>query len=202
MYKIAILGCENSHAKNFLDLIKLGEYPDIEVVGVYSEEIEASQKLNDQFGVKIMSDYSELVGQIDGLMITARHGSNHFKYAKAYLGDGIPMFVDKPITCSIDDAAEFMKLAKENNVRFCGGSTCQALKETLELAKCVREEQCGVLKGGSIVCPIQLESVYGGFFFYAQHLIDIMTTIFGEQVLKIRATQRDGSVTFDAYVTS
>ena len=38
MYKIAILGCENSHAKNFLDLISKGLYPDIEVVGVYSNE--------------------------------------------------------------------------------------------------------------------------------------------------------------------
>ena len=45
MYKIAILGCENSHAKNFLDLIAAGAYPEIEVVGVYSNEPEAAQKL-------------------------------------------------------------------------------------------------------------------------------------------------------------
>ena len=46
MFKIAILGCENSHANNFLSQIydeKL--YPDIEVVGVYSNEPAASDKL-------------------------------------------------------------------------------------------------------------------------------------------------------------
>ena len=48
MYKIAILGCENSHANAFLDLIMIDKiYPDIEVIGVYSEDLEAANKLND-----------------------------------------------------------------------------------------------------------------------------------------------------------
>ena len=199
MYKIAILGCENSHARNFLDLIKAGEYPDIEVVGVYSEETDAAKKLNELFGVYVMNDYAELAGQLDGVMITARHGDNHYKYAKPYLNDKIPMFIDKPITCTEDDATEFMKLSKENGIRFCGGSTCAALKETLDLAKCVKDEECGAVRGGSLVCPIHMESPYGGFSFYAQHLIDVMLTIFGEDVLEVRATKRDGHITFDAY---
>ena len=57
MYKIAILGCENSHAKNFLDLIAAGAYPEIEVVGVYSNEPEAAKKLADRFGVAILDCY-------------------------------------------------------------------------------------------------------------------------------------------------
>ena len=199
MYKIAILGCENSHAKNFLDLIAAGEYPEIEVLGVYSEEIAAATKLNEQFGVRVLDRYDDLVGQLDGLMITARHGDNHFKYAKPYLNDGIPMFIDKPITCSEKEAVEFMQIAKKNNIRFCGGSTCAALKETLDLAECVKEEQCGKLKGGSIVCPIQLDSPYGQFYFYAQHLIDIMLTIFGEEIVSVRASKTDFGVTIEAF---
>ena len=43
MKKIAILGCENSHANNFLTLIRdKEEYADIEVVGVYSDDPSAS----------------------------------------------------------------------------------------------------------------------------------------------------------------
>ena len=41
MKKIAILGCENSHANNFLKYIKENpEFSEIEVVGVYSDEKE------------------------------------------------------------------------------------------------------------------------------------------------------------------
>ena len=134
MFKIAILGCENSHANNFLKLISEGAYPDITVVGIYSCEPEAVQKLNAQFGVPIMENYDDLVGQVDGIMITARHGDNHYKYAKPYLDSGIPMFIDKPITCSEEEAVAFMREAKAKGVRLCGGSTCAALKETIELA--------------------------------------------------------------------
>ena len=48
MYKIAILGCENSHANTFLDfVIKDKKYPDIEVLGVFSEDDEAAQKVSE-----------------------------------------------------------------------------------------------------------------------------------------------------------
>lgn len=198
MYKIAILGCENSHARNFLDLIGEGYYPDIEVIGIYSNEPEAVQKLHDDFGVKIMEDPAQLKGKTDGIMITARHGDNHYKYAKPYLDDGIPMFIDKPITCSEAEAVEFMREARKKGVRLCGGSTCAALKETLELAKAVKDNAFGELRGGSIACPIQGNSPYGGFCFYAQHLIEIMTTVFGEAVREIFADRRDGSYTFTA----
>jgi len=198
MYKIAILGCENSHANNFLNLISEGHYPEIEVVGIYSNESEAVKKLHDQFGVKIMENYDELRGQLDGVMITARHGDNHYKYAKPYLDDGIPMFIDKPITCSEDEATEFMRVAREKNIRLCGGSTCAALQETLELAQAVREKSCGEIRGGSLACPIHTSSPYGGFYFYAQHLVEIMTTVFGNDVRKIYADKRENSVTFMA----
>ena len=47
MYKIAILGCENSHARNFLTAVidrKLVD--DIEFVGVYSDDKEACVRLH------------------------------------------------------------------------------------------------------------------------------------------------------------
>ena len=46
MKKVVILGCENSHADTFLNLIRTGNYPEIEVVGVYSDDRAAAEKLN------------------------------------------------------------------------------------------------------------------------------------------------------------
>ena len=99
MYKIAILGCENSHANNFLRVIyKEKLVSDVEVVGVYSYDMEAAQKLHEEYGVAVAESYDAFVGKVDGIMITARHGDNHYKYAKPYLDSGIPMYIDKPIT--------------------------------------------------------------------------------------------------------
>lgn len=198
MYKIVILGCENSHANNFLRLIAEGHYPEIEVIGIYSNEPEAVQKLHEQFGTPIMADYADAVGRVDGVMITARHGDNHYKYAKPYLDAGIPMFIDKPITCTEEEAVAFMRDVRDRGIRLCGGSTCAALAETLSLAEDARTEALGAVRGGAIVSPYQPNSPYGGFTFYAQHLIEIMTTIFGEGIERVIVDDRENAMTFTA----
>ena len=105
MKKIVILGCENSHADMFLGYWKENpKYQDLEVVGVYSDERAAAEKLAADFGVPVMDRYDEAVGKVDGVVITARHGDNHYKYAKPYIASGVPMFIDKPITVSEEDA--------------------------------------------------------------------------------------------------
>jgi len=196
MYKIAILGCENSHADNFLRLMAEGKYPDMEAVGIYSCEPEAVRKLHEKYGTPILEDYAALQGQVDGVMITARHGDNHYKYAKPYLNDGIPMFIDKPITCSEAEAVEFMTVAREKGIRLCGGSTCVATEQTVALAKTAREQLCGAVMGGSLACPVYMDSPYGGFWFYAQHLVEVMTTVFGEAVQSVLAEQNGDTLTF------
>ena len=78
MKRIAILGCENSHANAFLKFIReREEFSDVEVVGVYSDDRTAAEKLRESFGVPVLEDYADAVGRIDGLIVTARHGDNH-----------------------------------------------------------------------------------------------------------------------------
>ena len=126
MYKIAILGCENSHANMFLDyIIKDKLYPDVEVIGVYSHEAEAAQKLSDQYGVYAAKSYDEFVGKADGIIVTARHGDRHYMYAKPYIATGIPMFIDKPVTVTEEDAINLKNDLIQNGVKVCGGSVCK-----------------------------------------------------------------------------
>ena len=126
MYKIAILGCENSHANTFLNfVIKDKIYTDVEVVGVYSDNLEAANKLNEVYGVYVAKSYDEFVGKVDGIMIVARHGDNHYKYAKPYIESGIPMFIDKPITISETDALELKEELIKSGTKVCGGSVCR-----------------------------------------------------------------------------
>ena len=62
MKKIAILGCENSHADAFLKCIKEKEkFRDVSVIGVYSDDSSAAEKLNEKFGVPIMESYADAV---------------------------------------------------------------------------------------------------------------------------------------------
>ncbi len=194
MYKIAILGCENSHANIFLDyIIKEKLYTDIEVLGVYSHEAEAAEKLSEEYGVYAAKSYDEFVGKADGIIITARHGDRHYEYAKPYIASGIPMFIDKPITVTEEDAVNLKKDLIQNGVRVCGGSVCKFPELVGELKKAVAEKTYGEVYGGYLRFPVSLENPHGNFFFYSQHLVEVMCEVFGYYPNSV-STYRNGNV--------
>ncbi len=188
MKKIVILGCENSHANSFLDFIRdIEKYKDVEVVGVYSDESESSEKLKEKYGVPVMKDYSEAVGKIDGVIVTARHGANHYKYAKPYIESGVPMFIDKPVTVCGEEALEFMRLCKKNGVKITGGSCCKHADAVKEARK-AREESESTLSG-VVRAPVNMNNNYGGFYFYSQHLVEMVCEIYGRYPKSVTAFQ-------------
>lgn len=197
MFKVAFLGVENSHANSFLTFIKNGEYPDVEVAGIYSYDAEVTKKLNEEFGVPVMENFDSLVGQVDGIVVTARHGSNHYKYAKPYIESGIPMFIDKPITSDTNEAKEFMAECQKHNVRVTGGSMLKHADEVKEAKNLVEEaktdEKLQVI-GGLVCAPILINSEYDGFWFYSQHLVETLGTVFSYDVKSVFATQNDNKV--------
>ena len=186
MYKIAILGCENSHAQSFLKIIQQ-DYPDVQVVGVYSEYPGEAEKLQEMFGVPVMASSDALVGQLDGLIITARHGARHYPLAKPYLDDGIPMFIDKPTTITEEDARTFAEALSERNIQVCGGSVLKFAKGIRELKEMVKSGEKGEVLGGFFRAPISLENEYGGFYFYSQHLVQMFGEVFGYRPKSVRA---------------
>ena len=68
MKRIAILGCENSHANAFLKFIReREEFSDVEVVGVYSDQGEAAEKLNELRGCEVHMTHMATPGDEAGL---------------------------------------------------------------------------------------------------------------------------------------
>jgi len=196
MYKIAILGCENSHANSFLDfIIKDKLYTDIEVIGVYSDDIEAAEKLNKEYGVYVAKSFDEFKGKVDGIVVTARHGDNHYKYAKPYIEEKIPMFIDKPITVSEEDARAFRADIEKYNLRVTGGSMCIYADKVHEFKKNVKEETYGRVLGGYLRSPVNMNNPYGDFYFYSQHLVQVMCEIFGYAPLSVIAFENKGVIT-------
>lgn len=195
MFKIAILGCENSHAVKFLKAIREENYDDIQVLGVFSEYEGAAEKLREKFGVPVMECYDALVGQLDGVIITARHGDKHYEYAKPYLADGIPMFIDKPATCTEADAREFARQLESRHIPISGGSTLKHAQYIRKLKALVASGEQGAPLGGFFRAPVNLENEYGNFFFYSQHLVQMICEVFGYFPKTVRACRNGKQVT-------
>ena len=196
MYKIAILGVENSHADTFLDFyFNKKRYPDIEVVGLYSEESDAAERLSKEFGVPVAKSYDEFVGKVDGIMITARHGKNHYKYAKPYIATKTPMFIDKPISADYKEAVEFAKDLYKNGVQVSGGSILMFAEYVAKLKNYVENTNKEDVFGGFFRTPVSLVNEYGNFSFYAAHLIQAMSEVFGYFPKSVLAVGKGKTVT-------
>ena len=188
MKKIAILGCENSHANSFIKFIQQKpEFSDIEIFGVYSNDPSASAKLHDEFGVNVLENYTDAVGAVDGVIITARHGDLHYEYAKPYLDSGIPMFIDKPFTIKESDALELGKALKSKGTKLSGGSSARQDKLVRQLKEEALGRVMGDTVGGIARAPYQPNSEYGGFYFYSQHLVEMICEVFGRYPISVES---------------
>lgn len=194
--KIAILGAESTHANAFASKLagKDGSklFPEVELVGIYadkelSDSAAGVQAILEKSACKyITNQYDEFLNCVDGVIITSRHGGKHLTYAKPYLEKGIPVWIDKPICSSVGDALQLVQLAKKFNTPICGGSLLGFSKEIKELALYVKKNRSTV-RGGHVTAPIEMDSKYDGFWFYASHAIQMMVEIFGIDVKKVTA---------------
>lgn len=184
--KIAILGVENSHADAFGKLVKENpKYSDVEIVGIYSEEEDAVKRILDAgYATYAAESPDEFLGKVDGVVITARHGNNHYKYAMPYVKAGIPCFIDKPFCADLALAEELAQTAKENGALLCGGSCLKFIDELKPLARIAKNKK---VVSGHICCPVNMDNQYGGFWFYTQHLIEMLIAIYGRNVKSVLA---------------
>ncbi len=195
MKNVVILGCENSHADTFLRFIAEGDYPDICITGVYSEDTAAAQKLHQTFGAPIMERFDEAVGKVDGIIVTARHGDLHYKYAAPYIARGAAMFIDKPITISETEAVEFMRALQHADVRITGGSCCKYIEYIQQLKQAHQSETDGKTLGGFMRAPVSLHNPYGDFFFYSQHLVEMVLEVYGHYPRSVFAFANGNKIT-------
>ncbi len=180
MKKIVILGCENSHAEIFLNILKTHEeYNDVSVIGVYSEEKEEAEKLHEKFGVPVMEAYDALVGEADGVVVTARHGALHGKFVRPYLSTAKAVFIDKPVTIDEDEALDLMRECRKYGVKVSGGSALKYIEPLTEMVKTIKEGVGGKTLSGMLRAPISYDNPHGGFFFYSEHMIAMLGTAYG-----------------------
>mgnify|MGYP001553773109 FL=1 len=113
MLKIGVLGAGHL-GKIHLRLLQQSEK--YELVGFYDENLENGQKIEKEFGYKQFKTIATLIHAVDVIDIVTPTLS-HFKCAKVAIKSGKHVFIEKPISNTVDEALEIIALAKENNVK-------------------------------------------------------------------------------------
>lgn len=204
MYRIGIIGAENSHALSFakqinLDTTETGarKYPDMEVIGVYGSDPQTAKDVAEKTGISfIPQSPEEFLGKVDAMMITARKGSEHYGYALPFLRQGMPLFIDKPVTADPQQALELFREAKKSGSPISGGSGCKLAYDVAmiraNVEKLVSQDK---MITASMNFSADLNSIYDGFYFYAPHLVEMTLAAFGDDLRSVRAFENNGCVT-------
>ncbi|MGX9984868.1 Gfo/Idh/MocA family protein [Chryseobacterium sp. POL2] len=86
------------------------------LVGFYDSDTENGKKLEAEFGYKYFDNLDELLSQIDVLDIVTPT-LYHFDYAKKAIEKGKHFFIEKPITQTLEQAEEIIRLCKEKGIK-------------------------------------------------------------------------------------
>lgn len=203
MFRIGIIGTENSHALAFSKIINLANphtgnrtYEDARIVGVYGPDLESAQQIMDETKVDFIAEKPEdFLGKVDAMMITSRRGSVHYDYAMPFIEEGIPLFIDKPITADYKQSLDLIEQCKKNKVLLTGGSGCKYAYDVLMLKNSVEKMTAdNKMITGAINFAADMDSIYDGFFFYAPHLTEMALTVFGYDMKSIKAFEKEGSI--------
>ena len=113
MIKIGVIGAGHL-GKIHIRLLK--EIKEFDLIGFYDTNPVNSKKITTEFGISSFSSAKELIDSSDAIDVVTPT-KYHFEYAKMAIEKGKHLFVEKPITATINEAKELVKLAKEKEVK-------------------------------------------------------------------------------------
>ncbi len=189
--RFGVIGTENSHVNqackrfNLEKSIKGGE-----VVTLYPGEgdsLEHVKEVQKEGDVPLVVNKPEdMLGKIDAVIIMNRHAKYHCQYARLFLENKIPTFIDKPFSCSLEEAKEIIELSHKTNTWFSSSSVVWKTSSFQNFFKDVQEE-LGPIHSGMVGGPFDFESEFGGVFFYGIHSVEMLLQGFGYDVKTIFA---------------
>lgn len=201
MIKLGILDFDTSHCVAFTQrLNQVGKDKEQFVEGakvvigcpgeskLSPERIKGFTEEMKKMGVPLVDKPGDMIGKVDGMLIEAVDGTVHYERAKPFLEAGIPCFIDKPYTCSVDDAKKIAELAAKKQVPVFSSSSLRYAPEVVEY---VADATHGKVRGCTVFGPASLSEIperNAGLFHYGIHAVEILYTLMGPGCKRVACT--------------
>lgn len=186
---IGIIGAENSHTAGFGKLFNIDKkFPGVEVKYVWGETDAFARSAMEKGNIpNRVKNPEEMMGKIDALIVDHRHPKFHLQAAIPFVKAGIPTFIDKPFCYRATEGKEFLQMARNVGTPVSSYSSIAQTASTFDM----KEQVAAMGKISQVVRAgtADLESEYGGIFFYGVHIVQPLMYIFGEDIEQVRITR-------------
>ena len=202
--RVGVIGTDTSHVPAFAKLLNGdANAPDhiagAHVVAAYkggSLDIEESvgrvdrfaEEVRTTYGVEIVPDIPTLLSKVDVVLLTSLDGRVHLEQARPVIAAHKPLFIDKPLAATLEDAREIARLAKATGVPWFSSSSLRfgAIGTAMKLPG---------LSGAATWGPGPFEAHHPlELAWYAIHPVELLYTIMGtgcESVTRIAGKDED-----------
>lgn len=190
-FVIGIIGAENSHCVMYGRVFNVEKkFPGVEVGYVWGENDELARHAMQAGSIpNSVREPEKMLGKINALIVDHRHAKDHLPAALPFVESGIPIFIDKPFCYRADQGKVFLAKARERGTAVTSYSAVAHSRALLDIKKQV--DSFGVIQQVVMTGPVDIESKWGGVFYYGVHMIEQLMVIFGEDIEKVKVT-RDG----------
>src|SRR6266566_10121913 len=158
--RVGIIGTDISHVIHFTRILNIAADPDhiagARVVAAYkggSPDIVSSRtrvdgyadELKKVYGVEMAPDIPALCAKVDAILLESGDGRIHLAQAKPVIVAHKPVFIDKPLAATLEDAREIDRLAKAAGVPWFSSSGLRfgAIARSLKLPGLTGDETWG-----------------------------------------------------------
>jgi len=187
--RIGIIGAENSHTAGFGKLFNIDKkFPGVEVKYVWGETEAFAKSAMEKGNIpNQVKDPLEMMGKIDALIVDHRHPKFHLEAATPFIKAGIPTFIDKPFCYRAAEGKEFLQMAKRVGTPVTSYSSIAQTAATFDMIEQIKTmgKITQVIRTGTA----DLDSEYGGIFFYGIHIVEPLMFMFGEDIQEVKVTR-------------
>ncbi len=189
--RVGIIGAENSHTVIFGKMFNIDKkFPGVEVTHLWGETDNFARKAAEAGKIPtIVKDPKEMLGKIDALIVDHRHAKYHLEAATPFVKAGIPTFIDKPFCYRVEEGKTFLAMARKAGTPITSFSSIAQSVCTYDIKQ--QLESIGEINHVVRYGPVDLDSEYGGVFFYGVHILQPLMVMFGEDIQRVKIT-RDG----------
>ncbi len=191
--RLGIIGTDTSHASAFTKTLNDATNPDrvpgARIVAAYkggSADIEESasrvdkyaNELKDRWSVKLVEKISDLCPLVDGLLLESVDGRPHLAQFREAAQCGKPVFIDKPLAATLEDAIAIDQLAKQMHIPWFSSSSLRYS----DIENMKSPDAIGAIVWG----PGPLEPHHAlDLTWYGIHAVEMLYTLFGSGCVEV-----------------